>query len=167
MLYVLLNMKLPYIFTLSLTATLLTSCHNSAVQSYRWEHRQNKAVDGTSDISQLYRDDKPIYGYINNPTIGVQHRFMDGYTDLFSLSDGTGKDILGRTTTAYSGIDSELSFFDLNMDGKIDMIMYGDLLYGRFKDNKFAPVAADQVGQTDPLEYFSRYTSSQITHTAQ
>lgn len=71
-------------------------------------------------------------------------QFTNGDQILFSISDGTSKDILGSGVSVYTKIKSSVDMLDLDMDGDIDLVMYGDQFFGRFKDDHFSPLLDEE-----------------------
>ena len=144
---------------------LFAACHSmsvSSVDSYKWERR----VTGETKIDVLMCNDKKIYAYVDSPVIGVSHMFLSRGDTLFTISDGTGKDILGSGVSVHPKAKKSLYLQDLDMDGDIDFVSYDDLRFGRYTDSRFAPLPDKIIlnNQSDPsvLEYLNSNTSEQV-----
>lgn len=135
------------------------------VDNYKWEHGKKSSKHGDIIIDSLKCNNDSIYTYINSPVMGITHNFSHGKNVLFSIFDGTGNDILGAGISVYPYAKSSLDMRDLDMDGDIDFVMYGDQCFGRFKDNRFGLLLEHDIismnNKRNVLEYLKATDSEQ------
>jgi hypothetical protein len=156
--------SLFYLNILSLGCLTFSSCEhisNCKTEVYSWQPTISRSSQyGKTTIDTLVEGSKRIYSRIDSPVIGMTHIFTEGKDDLFTIYDGTGEDIVGSGVNVHPRIKSKVDFLDLDMDGDIDFVIYGNRFFGRYKDNKFAPVS-ETVAERDLLSYLSKHNSSE------
>jgi hypothetical protein len=159
-------MKTYRLHLLCSVSIMLGSCHSARnMDSYKWTHTKHSSKFGDTKIDTLKHNTDNIYTHIDSPVMGVTHLFSDRNKTFCIISDGTGRDIIGSGITVYPNIKSSLDVLDLDLDGDIDFVMYGDQYFGRFKDNRFAPLLEADISSINKkksvINYLNKNSSEQ------